>query len=823
MRLLLALCGCLAAAPVFSQVFKDPKASPEARAEAVLRQLTTEEKIDYIGGYNAFYIRAIPRLGLPELKMTDGPVGTRNDGKTTAYPATILAAATWDTGLARRFGEAIGSDARARGVHILLAPGVNLYRAPMNGRNFEYLGEDPWLTSRMAVNYIRGVQSRRVVATVKHFAANNQEWDRHRVSSNLDERTLQELYLPAFRAAVQEAKVGAVMNSYNLVNGVHATQNRHLNLDILKGDWKFDGVLMSDWESTYDGVAAANGGLDLEMPSARYMNRATMLPALQDGRVTMTTIDDKVRRILRLLFRFGFYDSPQTDERLPRDNPESARTALDLARSGIVLLKNEGAILPLRPSVKKIAVIGPNADRYVAGGGSSYTDAFHTVSLLQGLQALANVEVVFARGSVGPMETHAADSPFYTDSSGNSRGLRADYFNNQRLESAPVATRTEAAVNHNWPDTPGIAGLGADHFSARYTGYVRPAKSGRWTLAVRGDDGFRLWVDGKKVIDLWEDHGATLRTVELQLEEGRSYPLTLEFYENGGSAQIALAAYQEVLDFSEALAAARAADVAIVAAGFDAQSESEGFDRSFSLPVYQDTLIGAVARANPNTVVVLNAGGNVDMRRWLPQVKGLLHAWYPGQEGGTALAEIISGRVNPSGKLPASFEKRWEDNPVYPYYYDSAGSKQVRYGEGLYLGYRYYDEAPAKPQFAFGYGLSYTTFAYADLKVTATGKGKALVQFTLFNIGSCDGAEVAQVYVHQDKSPVNRPYKELKGFAKVFVPKGGSVRVSVPLDEKAFAYYKEKQKAFGYDPGSFTILVGAASDDVQLKGTVRIR
>ncbi|RYY91596.1 MAG: hypothetical protein EOO11_22485, partial [Chitinophagaceae bacterium] len=396
--------------------------------------------------------------------------------------------------------------------------GVNLYRAPMNGRNFEYMGEDPWLAGRMAVAYIKGVQGRRVIATVKHYAANNQEWNRHQVSSNPDERTLQELYLPAFRAAVQEARVGAVMNSYNLVNGVHATQNKHLNLDILKGSWKFPGILMSDWESVYDGVAAANGGLDLEMPSGKFMSPANLLPALKDGRVPMATIDDKVRRILRMMFRFGFYDAPQLDARIPRDNPEAARTALDLARSGIVLLKNEGNVLPLRSSVKKIAVIGPNADRYITGGGSSYTDPFHSVSLLQGLQALGNVEVVFARGGIGPMEDHVPTSPFFTDTTRNTAGLTAEYFNNQLLEGAPVASRQERFVNHNWPDTTGINGIGADHFSARYTGVLRPTKSGQWTFAVRGDDGFRLWVDGRKVIDLWEDHGATLRTVALPLE-----------------------------------------------------------------------------------------------------------------------------------------------------------------------------------------------------------------------------------------------------------------------------------------------------------------
>ncbi len=361
---------------VHSQLYKDAKASVEESVNEVLAKMTLEEKIDYIGGVRGFYIRSTPRLGLPEIKMTDGPVGARNDGKTTAYPASILSAATWDTVLVHRLGVALGKDARARGDHILLAPGVNIYRAPMGGRNFEYLGEDPYLAGRMAVNYINGVQSQGVVATVKHYAGNNQEWDRNNVSSDIDERTLQEIYLHAFKAAVTEAKVGAVMNSYNLVNGIHATQNNHLNNEILKGAWKFDGILMSDWVATYDGVAAAQNGLDLEMPSAAFMNRKNLLPAIKNGTLSESVIDDKVRRILRIIFRFGFYDKKQLDTSITRDNTDNAAVALDLARNGIVLLKNSNNILPLSNKIRSIAVIGPNADQYIAGGGSSYTNPF---------------------------------------------------------------------------------------------------------------------------------------------------------------------------------------------------------------------------------------------------------------------------------------------------------------------------------------------------------------------------------------------------------------------------------------------------------------
>ncbi|RYY99745.1 MAG: hypothetical protein EOO11_03935 [Chitinophagaceae bacterium] len=813
----------LAATAASGQVYKNPKAPVEARAAALLAQMTLEEKIDYIGGYNDFYIRPIDRLGLPAIKMTDGPVGTRNDGRTTAYPASVLTAATWDTALARRLGTALGRDARARGVHILLAPGVNIYRAPMNGRNFEYLGEDPYLAARMAVPYIQGVQQQRVVATVKHYAANNQEWDRHNVSSDLDERTLQELYLPAFKAAVQEARVGAVMNSYNLVNGVHASQHPHLNNEILKGKWGFPGILMSDWTSTYDAVGAANGGLDLEMPSGLFMNRRNLLPAIRSGKVSVATIDDKVRRILRTIFRFGFYGRVQKDSSIALNDPANAAVALDLARGGIVLLKNEGGLLPLSKGTQRIALFGPNADRYVAGGGSSQTEPFAATTLLQALQSVGGTEVLHIKGTVGPMEEYAEGSPLFVAPGSGEKGLKAEYFNNQQLSGAPAATRNEPVVNHTWGAEPDVAGIGADHFSARYTGVLRPAKSGPYKLAVRGDDGFRLWVGDQKMIDLWNDHGATLRTYTMDLEAGREYPVRLEFYENGGSAQIALAAYIEHIDFSEATQAAKAADVAIVAVGFDPTSESEGFDRTFGLPEYQDTLINAIAKANPNTIVVLNAGGNVDMRRWLGHVKGLLHAWYPGQEGNRAVAEILFGDVNPSGKLPASFEKAWEDNPAFPYYHDADGNKRVTYGEGLYVGYRHYDRSAVKPQFAFGFGLSYSSFAYSGLRITAVGKGSAVVRFTIRNTGTRSGAEVAQVYVSQPSAPVVRPLKELKGFTKLMLRPGESRTVTIPLAPSAFSYYKTSKAAFGYDPGRFAISVGPSSDSMLLKGEVTIR
>ena len=822
-RWLALAAGLLWAVPAAAQVYKNPKAPVEERVSALLASMTLAEKLNYIGGYKYFSIRGIERLGLPEILFSDGPVGLRGEGKSTAYPASILTAASWDTAAAHALGRALGHDAKARGVHVLLGPGVNIYRTPMNGRNFEYLGEDPYLAGQLAVSYIRGVQGQSVVATVKHFAGNNQEWDRNHVSSDIDERTLQEIYLPAFRAAVQQGHVGAVMNSYNLVNGEHATQNNHLNRDILKGQWGFDGILMSDWVATYDGIAAAKAGLDLEMPSAAFMNSATLLPALQAGTLSEDIINDKVRRILRIIFRYGFYDKPQLDKSLPADNPATAAVALNLARGGIVLLKNEQHVLPLARAIKSVAVIGPNAKRYVAAGGSSLVPPFHSVSLLQGLQAVSpNVKVTYAAGTTPPLEELAAKTPFYIGAGSKVAGLKAEYFANQTLDGAPAATSNEAIINHVWPAAPDVAGMPADHFSARYTGVVRPGKAGLYTFAVKSDDGTRLFVDGRLVIDNWHDQGPTLRSVALPLEAGREHAIKLEYYENGGGAQVTMGCYVEVLDFSEATRAAAAAQVAVVAVGFDDTSEGEGSDRTFALPEHQAALISAVAKANPNTVVVLNAGGNVDMSGWLPAVKGLVHAWYPGQEGGTALAEILFGKVNPSGKLPASFERQWADNPTANNYYDPDGDKRVAYREGLNVGYRYYDQSPVKPQFSFGFGLSYTTFGYSNLKVLSTGKGAATVSFILTNTGQADGAEVAQVYVHQANSPVARPVKELKGFAKVFLKKGESRIVTMPLTEAAFSYFKTDKKAFGYDPGSFDILVGSSSELIKLKASSQI-
>ncbi len=441
----------LAVAPIAAQTSATQSTTQiEQRVDSILSRMTLQQKIDMLGGVDDFYIRDFPDLNLPRLKMADGPLGVRNYGPATTMAGGISLAATWDPELAERVGAEIGRDARARGVHFMLGPGVNIYRAPMNGRNFEYFGEDPFLASRIAVGYIEGMQSQGVSATIKHFMGNNSEFDRHNTDSIIDERTMREIYLPTFEAAVKEAHVGAIMDSYNLTNGAHMTQNGYLNTDVAKKEWGFDGIMMSDWTSTYDAVAAANGGLDLEMPSGVFMNRKNLEPAIQQSKVSVATINDKVRRILRTAVRFGWLDRNQTDYSIPRFNMQGRQVALQSAREGMVLLKNDSSLLPLdKTRIKSIAVIGPDAYPAVPdGGGSARVQPFAAVSFLEGISNLlgSNTKVLYSRGI--PKLGELANATNFSTAANNGRpGISAEYFANKQLQGIPVVTRTEQHIN----------------------------------------------------------------------------------------------------------------------------------------------------------------------------------------------------------------------------------------------------------------------------------------------------------------------------------------------------------------------------------------
>jgi beta-glucosidase len=818
--LLLCLCTSVTAQT------KLTKAEIEQKVNQIVSQMTLEEKIDYIGGYNAFYVRAVPRLGVPELKMADGPAGVRNYGRSTAYPTGIALAASWDTALVQKVGEMMGKDARARGVHFLLAPGVNIYRAPLCGRNFEYFGEDPLLASRTAAADIKGIQSQYVIATAKHYAANNQEWDRHHVSSDVDERTLREIYLPTFEAAVRDAHVGAIMDSYNLVNGVHATQSEWLNTQVLRRDWGFDGIVMSDWDATYDGVAAANSGLDLEMPSGKFMNRETLLAAIKGGQVSQASIDEKVRRILYTAMRFGFFERPQTDSSIPLDNREARKVALEAARDSIVLLKNDG-ILPLNSGkVKTLAVLGPMADpASYGGGGSGLVEPFSAVSILSGVRTLAgkNVNIAFSPG-VPVIRGNFKSTRFTTTADGNTPGLKAEFFNNRDLLGAPALTRVDEHVAFNFDDESYAAGQPKYNFSARWTGYFTPEKSAPFVFSVSGDDGYRLWVDDELVIDRWIEQGETLTQKTKELQAGHHYKIRLEYFQALGGAAIGFGITDKSnVELGRARDLAAKADAVILCIGFEAMTEGEGSDRPFEISDDQQKLVDAVLAANKNTIVVITAGGNIDMSQFVEKVPGLLHAWYPGQEGGTAVAEILFGKVNPSGKLPISLERRWQDNATYNSYYDKNGNKRVAYTEGVFLGYRHFDRSTVKPLFPFGYGLSYTTFRYGGLNVSQpAADGTVNVSFTITNTGKREGAEIAEVYVSDKHAPVPRPVKELKGFSKLHLEPGETGTVQVTLDRRAFAYYDVGTHSWKVAPGQFEILVGSSSSKVELQRKVDI-
>ncbi len=800
------------------------KTEVETRVDSILSKMTLDDKLEIIGGINDFFTRPNPRLGIPSLKMSDGPMGVHDYGLTTAYPAGIALAASWDRDLAHRVGASMGRDARARGVHFILGPGMNIYRAPMNGRNFEYFGEDPYLASRIAVSIIEGIQEQRVVATAKHFTANNSEFARMTLSSDVDERTLREIYLPAFEASVKEAKVGAVMDAYNLVNGTYMTANDHLNNEILKKEWAFSGILMSDWGATHDGMAAFTGGLDLEMPSPTFMNRDTLLPGLKDGRLATATLDDKVRRILRTAILFGFFDQPQEDTDIPTFSQEGRQVALEEARSGMVLLKNSNNLLPLNPDkIKTIAVIG--ADAYpavVSGGGSAETKPFSAVSYLEGISNRLGTKTKVLYAVDSPvLDQVFANSEFVTEPGGES-GLKGEYFSNQDLKGNPALARTDKRIQFDFGEGSFAPGQPIDHFSIRWTGFFVPKTAGDYTFFTSADDGVRLWVDDALGIDDWLPHSQTVDSYAKHLEAGKAYKIRLEYFEDVGSAIVGFGVTRpEEYVGRETRPLAAKADAVIICVGFDPKTESEGADRTFQLPGGQNELIQRISAINKNTIVVLTAGGNVDMTRWIDNVPAVLEAWYPGQEGGTALAQILFGDYSPSGKLPASFERRWEDNPTFLHYYPAPGEHSVKYAEGLFLGYRYFDRSETKPLFAFGHGLSYSTFAYSKISVTPpVGDlyAPVSVSFEVKNTGKRAAAEVAEVYVGDSHASVPRPVKELKNFAKVNLEPGESKRVTLTLDRRAFSYYDVNKKDWTADAGDFTILVGGSSDDIRLQG-----
>ena len=801
--------------------YKNSSLPVEDRVEDLLNRMTLEEKIDMLGG-TGFETKAIDRLEIPPMNMTDGPLGVRWD-EATAFPAGIAMASTWEPELIYKLGYAIADEVKAKGRHVILGPCVNIARIPMGGRNFESFGEDPFLTSSITADYIKGVQDNNVVATVKHFACNNQEHERDFVDVQIDERALNEIYLPAFKTAVTEANVLAVMSAYNKVNGHYCSENEYLLVDKLKNEWGFDGLVMSDWGAVHSSLPTAKSGLDLEMPFGQYLNKETLLDAIKSGEVKESVINDKVRRILRVMFKIGLFDNYKYDPS-KINTKEHQQLALEVAKAGIVLLKNENNILPLDlTKIKSIAVIGPNGNiARTGGGGSSIVNPFYSVSPLEALKKKIGdkVKINFSVGVSLGGDTKPIEAKYFLSDNSSGKAITAEFFDNKNLEGKSVVEKTYDQINFDWGGEAPFEGFKEDIFSIRFTTMIKAPETGEFTFDVNSDDGVRFYFDDKLVINDWTNHAALSNFYKVKLEKDKTYKIKLEFYEDGGSASVKLGWELPHADpFQGAVNLAKNSDIAILFVGTSDNYESEGFDRpDLILPADQDKLIEAVSAVNKNTIIVLTTGSPVLMEKWVNKIDGLIEAWFAGEEAGNAIADVLLGNYNPSGKLPVTFPKQWEDCSAFGTYHTK--DSVTVYSDGIFVGYRHFDKNNIEPLFPFGFGLSYTSFSYENLKINSSAiQPSDNLKFTvdIKNRGDRDGAEIVQVYINDLKSSIERPVKELKAFKKIFLKKGESKTLEFSLDKSSLSFFDPAVKDWIAEPGDFEILVGSSSRDIKLK------
>lgn len=807
----------------FSSCHRQQKNDNKAKIEKLISQLTLEEKIKILSG-TGFDTPGIDRLGIPGLRMTDGPAGVRW-GKSTAFPGPIAFAASWDNDLVYRIGQAMAREVKLKNKNVLLAPCVNIHRFPLGGRNFESYGEDPFLAGKTAVPFIRGVQSENVIATVKHFAANNQEWDRFRVNTVVSERALREIYLPAFKAAVKQAGVYSVMAAYNKVNGYYCSANKHLLTDILKDEWKFEGYVVSDWGATHNTVRAANAGLDIEMPYGRHFGDS-LLTAVKEQKVSTATIDDKVRRILGVMYRAGLMDitrkKPADDEVVYRNHKN---LALEAAQKSMVLLKNDNALLPLKKEkIRSIAVIGPNAAYPISGGGgSSMVRPYYKVSPLEGIRQLAGdeVKIEYAPGPAMDGDILPVETAYLYQSDKKTHGLKGEYFFNENFDTVPVFTRTDPQINFNFGYNAPESGMDAlddgNKYAIRWSGFLKAPVTGAYKLKVQCDGGVRLFVNGRLLFDEMNNRPVKLRTAWIHFDKGHYYRFRIEYVSSWGVSEVKfgwdIPGYDPV---EEAVTLAKKADVTILVTGLSNHFESESGDlKRFTFP-RQDRFINAVAAAAPNTIVVMYNGSPYSIKAWSDNVTAILEGWYGGQEQGNALANVLFGKVNPSGKLPFSMIADSTDCPAFEGY---RSSKLVsEYAEGIFVGYRYLEKNNIKPLFPFGHGLSYTTFEYRNMDVQWQNDGTLKVSLSLQNTGERAGSEVVQLYLSSPASNLPKPVKELKDFEKITLQPGESAKVDFTLvPENDFAYFDEHIHRWAVQPGKYKVMVGSSSEDIRLE------
>ncbi len=847
--------------------YQDPQRSPAQRSEDLLTRMTLEEKVaqlrcltkdveatdtlygqEGIGGIGPIMdglpepaaaakanrihalIRRTTRLAIPPILHSEALHGYRGNGA-TIFPQAIALASTWDTLLIRRVATVIGKETRARGIRQVLAPVINIARDVRWGRVEETYGEDPYLSSRIAVAYCSAIEREGVLTTPKHFVANVGDGGRDSYPIHFNERILREIYFPPFRACIQEAGASSIMAAYNALDGTPCSAHPWLLTRILRKEWGFRGFVVSDYGSvagildkhhvaTSDTGAAAlalNAGLDVEFPDV-YIYGRPLLGAAKNRKTTEKTLDDAVRRVLEAKFRLGLFEDPfvRVDSlNSVSADPAHRALALETATEAIVLLKNEDSALPLKKSLRSIAVIGPAADTALYGGYSGWGRKASTV--LQAIREKLGPKAA-VRYSPGcafgfkSLPTIPSSNLVPGNGKPGEHGLRAEYFANDSLRGEPVLVRTDPEVQFTWGMGSPDPKLPADHFSARWTGMLIPAVSGTYRLGASTDDGMRLWLDGKLVIDSWYDRGATLDYVTVRLVAGKPYRLKLEYYERTGWSFASLVWEPQVKEdprITQAAELARRSDAAIVVATI---SEGEGYDRSsLDLPGRQEELIRAVAATGTPTTVVLMAGSAVTMQRWKETVPGILLAWYPGEEGGRAIANLLFGDANPSGRLPITFPQSVGQVPLY-YNHHPTGR-----GDS-------YVDLSGKPLFPFGHGLSYTTFTYSSAAVTdsALPLGKPLTAWvTVRNTGTVKGDEIVQLYLRRPTSSVTQPVQQLHGFRRISLEPGAEQRVEFLLTPDDFSLY-DRDLRWVEEPGQVDIQFGSSSADIRQELTIVI-
>ena len=804
----------------------------EDRINALVDAMTVEEKVALLAGKDAWTTVPIPRLGIPSIKVSDGPNGARGGGAfiggvaAAAFPVAISLSSSWDVGLVGEIGAALADEARSKGARVLLAPTVNMHRSTRNGRNFECYSEDPRLASDIAVAYIDGLQSRGVGATVKHFIGNESEYERHTMSSDIDERTLREIYMPPFEAAVKLAKTWALMTSYNRVDGTYVSERSDLVNGVLKTEWGFDGAVMSDWYGTQSTADAVAGGLDLEMPGPPRFRGEKLLAAYRQGKVEEAALREAALRVLRLIDRVGAFEDPEIAPERADDRPEVGALIRRAGAEGMVLLKNNG-VLPLAPKAgSTIALIGPSArTAQIMGGGSAQINPHYRVAPWEALRAALphDVSLTYELGA-----DNRRLAALYQGE------VEIEYFVGREFNGAPVhsAKSREGVFMFFGLERPGFP---PNDFSARMHSRHVAEATGEVEFGLVSSGPARLRIDGELVIDAWDFKPGNeyfnsacdeVRAVR-RLEAGRAYDIVVEYATlptpPGLGVTVLRLGLSPVIGDAEierAVAAAKSADAALMFVGLTGEWDGEGMDRpDIDLPHRQNELVERVAAVNSNTIVVLQSGSPVAMP-WLGKVAAVLQGWYPGQEAGNAIADVLLGKVDPGGRLPQTFPARLEDDPTVINYPGERG--HVRYGEGVYIGYRYYEKKKVTPLFPFGFGLSYTQFRIDALTLSteSIGPGETVTaSLEVTNVGARAGSTVVQVYVADEEASVSRPEKELAGFAKVRLAANETRRVDVVLDMRSLAFFDVAAKAWTAEAGRFVVLAGFSSADIAARAS----